>query len=68
MAGFFAERQSAGEVRDDLPSTVLAEAFFSLTSSFVIMRSFLGVAAPDATELDVPVDQLLELFWNGASK
>lgn len=68
MAGFFAERQSTGEVRDDLPSTALAEAFFSLTSSFVIMRAFLGFASPDATELDVAVDQLLELFWNGASK
>lgn len=68
MAGFFAARQSAGEVRDDLPPTVLAEAFFSLTSSFVIMRTFLGIAAPDATRLDVAVDQLLEIFWNGASK
>ncbi len=48
MAGFFSARQSAGEVRDDLPRTVLAEAFFSLTSSFVIMRTFLGFAAPDA--------------------
>lgn len=68
MAGFFGARQSAGEVRDDLPAGVLAEAFFSLTSSFVIMRAFLGFASPDATELDVAVDQLLELFWNGASK
>ncbi len=68
MAGFFAARQSAGEMRDDLPSTVLAEAFFSLTSSFVIMRTFLGFAALDAGELDAAVDQLLELFWNGASK
>lgn len=68
MAGFFAARQSAGEVRDDLPAGVLAEAFFSLTSSFVIMRAFLGFVAPDATERDVAVDQLLELFWNGASK
>ncbi len=67
MAGFFAARQSAGELRDDLSSTVLAEAFFSLTSSFVIMRTFLGFATPDAAGLSVAVDQLLELFWNGAS-
>jgi len=68
MTGFFASRQSAGEVRDDLPAAVLAEAFFSLTSSFVIMRTVLGFTAPDAGELEVAVDQLLELFWNGAAK
>ena len=67
MAGFFAARQSDGEVRDDLPPAVLAEAFFSLTSSFVIMRTVLGFTTP-ATDLDVAVDRLLELFWNGAAK
>ena len=68
MAGFFAARQAAGELRTDLPSAVLAEAFFSLTSSFVIMRTVLGFTAPDAGTLEVAVDQLLELFWNGAAK
>lgn len=68
MAGFFATRQSTGEVRGDLPAAVLAEAFFSLTSSFVIMRTVLGFTAPDAVKLEVAVDQLLELFWDGASK
>jgi AcrR family transcriptional regulator len=68
IAGFLAARQSAGEVRDDLPAGVLAEAFFSLTSSFVIMRTVLGFHAPDGEELEVAVDQLLELFWNGAAK
>ena len=68
MVGFFAARQSAGELRNDLPSAVLAEAFFSLTSSFVIMRTVLGFTAPDAGTLEVAVDQLLELFWNGAAK
>jgi len=68
MAGFFAAQQAAGELRNDLPSAVLAEAFFSLTSSFVIMRTVLGFTAPDAGTLEVAVDQLLELFWNGAAK
>jgi AcrR family transcriptional regulator len=68
MAGFFANRQSAGEVRGDLPAAVLAEAFFSLTSSFVIMRTVLGFRAPDSDDLERAVDQLLELFWHGASK
>jgi AcrR family transcriptional regulator len=68
MAGFFAARQAAGEVRNDLPAAVLAEAFFSLTSSFVIMRTVLGFTAPDAVTLKVAVDQLLELFWDGAAK
>lgn len=68
MTGFFAARQAAEEVRDDLPAAVLAEAFFSLTSSFVIMRTVLGFAALDAGKLEGAVDQLLELFWNGAAK
>ena len=68
MAGFFGARQAAGELRGDLPATVLAEAFFSLTSSFVIMRTVLGFSAPDADGFEVAVDQLLELFWNGAAK
>jgi AcrR family transcriptional regulator len=68
MAGFFAGRQAVGEVRSDLPAAVLAEAFFSLTSSFVIMRTVLGFTAPDAGALEVAVDQLLELFWNGAAR
>ncbi|HEY3407918.1 MAG TPA: helix-turn-helix domain-containing protein [Propionicimonas sp.] len=70
MTGFFAARQASGEVRTDLPAAVLAEGFFSLTSSFVIMRTVLGFTARDARVLDgdVDVDQLLELFWNGAAK
>lgn len=66
MAGFFATRQAAGEVRGDLPPAALAEAFFSLTSSYVIMRSFLGFEP--AADLGTAVDHLLELFWNGAAK
>lgn len=68
MAGFFAARQAAGEVRGDLPAAVLAEAFFSLTSSFVMMRTVLGFRAAAPSELEVAVDQLLDLFWNGAAK
>lgn len=68
MAGFFATRQAAGEVRADLPAAVLAEAFFSLTSSFVIMRSVLGFAAAGEPATDLAVEQLLDLFWNGASR
>lgn len=68
MTGFFAAHQAAGEVRGDLPAAVLAEAFFSLTSSFVIMRTVLGITATDAPQREVAVDQLLELFWNGAAK
>jgi len=32
------------------------------------MRTVLGFTAPDAGTLEVAVDQLLELFWNGAAK
>jgi len=68
MTGLFLARQAAGEVRDDLPAAILAEAFFSITSSFVIMRTVLGIKAGDAHQPEVAVDQLLDLFWNGAAK
>ena len=68
MTRFFAARQATGDVRHDLPAAVLAEAFFRLTSSFVIIRSFLGFEAPTGAGPATDVDQLLELFWNGASK
>lgn len=68
VAGFVRERQAGGEIRTDLPAEVIAEAFFSLTSSFVIMRTFLGFERPAEAELGTTVDQLVDLFWTGAQR
>ena len=64
LARYLEECQAAGELRDDLPAAVIAEAFFSLTSSFVIIRTFLGQGA--AGDPDT-VDKLFEIFWTGVA-
>lgn len=57
-------RQARGELRDDLPAAVIAEAFFSLTSSYVMIRTFLGRGPVEGAET---VDQLFEIFWSGVA-
>lgn len=67
LAGYMALRQAAGDLRDDLDARVLAEAFFSMTSSYVMYRMVLGAAdVPGDVALDDTVEQLVELFWSGA--
>lgn len=67
LAEYLAERQEAGEVRDDMDAAVIAEAFFGLTSSYVIYRQVMGSAAvPADVETDEGVAQLFDLFWSGA--
>lgn len=66
MADFFAERQRNGQVRPDLAAETIAEAFFSLTSSFVIMRTVLGFEPGEDQAVDRSVAGLVELFLTGA--
>lgn len=69
LAAYMADRQAAGQLRDDIAPEVLAEAFFSLTSSFVMYRMVMGFL--DATEDvagDKTIEQLLDLFWSGAAR
>ena len=66
MAAFFAERQRTGDVRPDLTAETIAEAFFSLTSSFVIMRTVLGFEPGSAQAVEQSVAALVELFLTGA--
>ncbi|PFG15832.1 TetR family transcriptional regulator [Propionicimonas paludicola] len=66
MAAFFADRQRAGQVRPDLAAETVAEAFFSLTSSFVIMRTVLGFEAGSDAQVEQSVAGLVELFLSGA--
>ena len=42
MAAFLRERQRHGQLRSDLDAELLAEAFFSLTSTLVMQRMTLA--------------------------
>ncbi len=68
VADFLQAAQRRGELRDDLPATVIAEGFFALTSSFVIMRTLLGFTAGTDAAVEAEVDQLFDLFWRGAAQ
>jgi AcrR family transcriptional regulator len=68
LAAYIADRQEAGDLRDDIPALVLAEAFSSLTSSYVMYRMvmrFVEVEEPEVA--DATVEQLFDVFWAGAS-
>ena len=66
VAAFFADRQRAGQVRTDLAAETIAEAFFGLTSSFVIMRTVLGFEAGSDQEVRQAVAALVEVLLTGA--
>lgn len=69
LAEYFASRQAAGDLRADLDSRLMAEAFFALTSTLVMTRQLLGHAgAPEELENDTMLAQLMELFWAGVRK
>lgn len=67
LAAYMAERQNAGDLRQDLDSRVLAEAFFSMTSSYVMYRMVLGAEEmPSDPALDATIGQLVDLYLSGA--
>jgi len=69
LAQYMASRQAAGDLRDDIEPEAMAEAFFSLTSSYVMYRMVLGGAEmPQDVEADRRIEQLVELFWTGAAR
>jgi AcrR family transcriptional regulator len=68
LAQYMAMRQAAGDLRDDVEPEAMAEAFFSLTSSYVMYRMVLGgPEIPANVEADRRIEQLVELFWTGAA-
>ncbi|MHB1341873.1 MAG: TetR/AcrR family transcriptional regulator [Coriobacteriia bacterium] len=68
LAVYLAERQAIGDLRDDIDPKVMAEAFFGLTSSYVMMRQMIGAAAvPADVQTDEGIAQLFDLFWSGAA-
>lgn len=66
LADYMTSRQGAGDLRSDLDPHVMAEAFFTLTSTFVMSRQVLGggFADPDVP-LEEVIRQLMELYWTG---
>ena len=55
-------------MRNDLPGELIAEAFFALTSSFVMYRIATGFPSlADVAETERLVDDLLAVFWSGAA-
>lgn len=68
LAEYMAEQQATGELRSDIAPSVMAEAFFGLTSSYVMYRMVMGVEVmPSDIGTDEGIEQLFDLFWSGAS-
>lgn len=68
LASYLAMRQEAGDLRRDIAPQVLAEAFFALTSSYVMYRVVMGHAEmPEGDAPDTTVEQLVDVYWSGAS-
>lgn len=68
LAEFMAEHQATGELRSDIDPKVMAEAFFGLTSSYVMYRITMGVyEMPADVENDEGIAQLFDVFWSGAA-
>lgn len=68
LADYMAARQGAGDLRADLDPHVMAEAFFAMTSSFVMSRQVLGSRFGSyGLELDEVVRQLFEIYWRGVA-
>jgi AcrR family transcriptional regulator len=66
LSGYFAERQAAGDLREDMDSALMAEAFFNLTSTAVMARQLLGHAgSADQLGSEASIRQIVELFWGG---
>lgn len=66
LAAYLAARQKAGDLRPDLDPRVMAEAFFALTSTFVMSRLLLGErSAGLGSELDEAARQMLEIYLAG---
>lgn len=69
LAGYIAARQEAGDIRGDVDALVLAEAFSSLTSSYVMYRMVMGfLETPEDVVTDERIEQLFDLFWSGAAE
>ncbi len=68
MAEFLRENQEDGFLRSDLDADLLAEAFFSVTSTLVMQRMTLSSPVlPADDEIASMASQLIDLLWSGVS-
>lgn len=66
LSEYLAERQRAGDLRDDIDPKAMAEAFFALTSQMVMSRQVLGEAgARYGLPIEESTAQAFEIFWAG---
>lgn len=66
LADYLVTRQKAGDLRTDLDPHVMAEAFFALTSTFVMSRLLLGErVATSGPGGDEVARQMLEIYLAG---
>lgn len=65
IAAFFAEQQKAGHVRADLDPVVIADAFFALTSTYVMSRMLLGGHGTAQVSHEQAVRQMVDVLLTG---
>ena len=66
LADYLAQRQRAGDLRDDIDPKAMAESFFALTSQMVMSRQVLGEAgAHYGLPIEESTAQAFEIFWAG---
>ena len=68
LGEYLADQQAAGRLRGDVDPVLIAEAFFALTSSYVMYRMVSRSGEiPSVAEEKQHVEELLDLFWSGAA-
>lgn len=67
FAGYLHSCQQTGHLRSDLSPELIAEAFFALTSSFVMYRIATGAPMPHEHDLPQLEEELLSVFWTGVA-
>jgi hypothetical protein len=66
LAAYLATRQEAGDLRPDLDPRTMADAFFALTSTFIMSRLLLGERlAGVGPQMDEAARQMLEIYLAG---
>ncbi len=65
LTAWLERAQDRLELRTDLPAALLAEAFFSLTSTLVMGRMAVGAPGPSGDEIEDMAQRQTRLLWSG---
>lgn len=65
MAAFFEEQQRLGRVRETVAATLIADAFFALTSTYVMSRMLLGSGTTRGVSNEDAVRGLVDVLLHG---